>query len=76
MGNLHIYIPRWAGYVVRMGAMKNPYITLFLNPEWNRLRSRPRRRWEDNSRMDLRETGLEVVEWIFWLWIRSSGGLL
>jgi hypothetical protein len=26
--------------------------------------------------MDLRETGLEVVEWIFWLWIRSSGGLL
>jgi hypothetical protein len=25
---------------------------------------RPRRRWEDNIRMDLREIGWEVVDWI------------
>jgi len=25
---------------------------------------RPKRRWEDNIRMDLRETGWECVDWI------------
>jgi hypothetical protein len=26
---------------------------------------RPKRRWKDNIKMDLREIGLEVVEWIY-----------
>jgi hypothetical protein len=29
------------------------------NPKW-----RPKRRWEDNIRMDLRETGWEGVDWV------------
>jgi len=32
-------------------------------PEGKRTLGRPRRRWEDNIRMDLRETGWEVVDW-------------
>jgi hypothetical protein len=27
---------------------------------------RPRRRWEDNIKMDLREIGFGVVDWIHW----------
>jgi hypothetical protein len=33
-------------------------------PEWKRSLGKPRRRWEDNFGIDLRETGLEVVDWI------------
>jgi hypothetical protein len=33
-------------------------------PEGKRPLGRPRRRWEDGIRMDLREIGLGVVDWI------------
>jgi hypothetical protein len=33
-------------------------------PEGKRPLERPRRRWEDGIRMDLRETGLGGVDWI------------
>jgi hypothetical protein len=33
-------------------------------PEGKRLLGRPRRRWEDGIRMDLREIGLGGVDWI------------
>jgi hypothetical protein len=33
-------------------------------PEGNRPLGRPRRRWEDGIRMDLREIGLAGVDWI------------
>jgi len=33
-------------------------------PEGKRQLGRPRRRWEDNIRMDLRETGIYVAYWI------------
>jgi hypothetical protein len=33
-------------------------------PEGKRPLGRPRRRWEDNIKMDLREIGLDVVDWI------------
>jgi hypothetical protein len=33
-------------------------------PEGKRLLRRPRRRWEDNIRMDLREIGWGVMDWI------------
>jgi hypothetical protein len=33
-------------------------------PEGTRLLGRPRRRWEDGSRMDLREIGWGSVDWI------------
>jgi hypothetical protein len=33
-------------------------------PEGKESLARPRRRWEDNTRMDLREVRWEVVDWI------------
>jgi hypothetical protein len=33
-------------------------------PEGRRPLGRPRRRWEDNIRMDLREVGCECVDWM------------
>jgi hypothetical protein len=37
---------------------------------------RPKRRWVDNIKMDLREIGWEGVDWMQWLRIGTSGGLL
>jgi hypothetical protein len=37
------------------GAKKNAYRILERNPEGKRLSGRPRRKWEDNIEMDLRE---------------------
>jgi hypothetical protein len=42
----------WAGHVARMGEMRNAYI-LIERPEGKRPIVRPRRRWENNIRMDL-----------------------
>jgi hypothetical protein len=33
---------------------------------------RPRRRWEDSIRMDVREIGWEVVEWIHLAQVRDQ----
>jgi hypothetical protein len=40
-----------------MGEEKNVYRVLMGKPEGKRPLDRPRRRWEDGMRMDLRETG-------------------
>jgi hypothetical protein len=48
---------RWAGHVARMGEKRNSYRILVGKPEGKRPLGRPRRRWEDNIRMDLREIG-------------------
>jgi hypothetical protein len=40
------------------------YKVLVGKPEGKRPLGRPRRRWEDGIRMDLRETGLGGVDWI------------
>jgi hypothetical protein len=47
-----------------MGDMKNAYKILVGQPEGKRSCRRPRRRWEDNIRMDLREIGWEGVDWM------------
>jgi hypothetical protein len=47
-----------------MGEEKNLYKVLVGKPEGKRPLGRPRRRWEDGIRMDLRETGLGGVDWI------------
>jgi len=39
-------------------------IILIGKPEEKRPLRRPRRRWEDNIRMDLREIWCEVVDWM------------
>jgi hypothetical protein len=43
---------------------KNAYRILVGKPEGTRPLGRPRRRWEDNIRMDLREIGWGGMEWI------------
>jgi hypothetical protein len=55
---------RWAENVACMGEMRNAYNVLVGKPEGKRLFGRLGRRWEDGIRMDLRETGWEVVDWI------------
>jgi hypothetical protein len=55
---------RWAGHVARMGGGRNVYRVLVGKPEGKRPLERPRRRWEDGIKMDLREIGWGGVEWI------------
>jgi hypothetical protein len=50
---------RWAGHVARMGDERKVYKVLVGKPEGKRPLGRPRRRWDDGIRMDLRETGLD-----------------
>jgi hypothetical protein len=50
--------------VARMGEERNVYNVLVRKPEGKRPLGRPRRRWEDGIRMDLREIGLRGVDWI------------
>jgi hypothetical protein len=44
--------------------MRNAYITFVGKPGGNRPLRGPRRRREDNIRMDLREIGSESIDWI------------
>jgi hypothetical protein len=46
------------------GRREKLYKILVGKPEGKRPLRRPRRRWEDGIRMDLRETGLGCVDWI------------
>jgi hypothetical protein len=55
---------RWAGHVARKGEKRNVYRVLMEKPAGKRPLGRPRRRWEDGNRMDLREIGLGSVDWI------------
>jgi hypothetical protein len=55
---------RWAGHVARMGEMRGAYNILVGRPGGRRPLGRPRRRWEDNIKMDLREIGFGNVDWI------------
>jgi hypothetical protein len=47
-----------------MGGTRNAYSIVVGKPEKKRLLGRHRHSWDDNIRMDLREVGLEVVDWI------------
>jgi hypothetical protein len=47
-----------------MGEGKVVYRVLVGKPEGNRPLGRPRRRWEDNIRMDLQEVRSGYVDWI------------
>jgi hypothetical protein len=66
---------RWAGHVARMGEKRNACRILVGKPERKRALGRPRRRWVDNIKMDLREIGWDSMDWI-WLRKGTSGGLL
>ncbi|KAJ4433912.1 hypothetical protein ANN_16226, partial [Periplaneta americana] len=65
-------ICKWAGHVARMGESRNAYRVLVGRPEGKIPLGRPRLRWEDNIRMDLREVGSEDREWINFAWDRDQ----
>jgi hypothetical protein len=50
---------RWQRDIGRTGEMRSAYKILIGKSEGKRLLGRPKRRWEDNIRMDLRECGLD-----------------
>jgi hypothetical protein len=57
---------RWAGHVARMEEARGAYNILVGRTEGRRPLGRPRRRREDNIKMDLREIGFGDVDWIHW----------
>jgi hypothetical protein len=64
---------RWAGHVVRMGEGRSVYRVLLGRPEGKRPLGRPRRRWEDNIKLDLREIGIDGAKWILLVQDRNQG---
>ena len=55
---------RWAGHVAHMGQFRNAYRVFVGKPEGKRSIERPRRRWEGNINMDLREVDCDPGDWI------------
>ena len=54
----------WARHVACMGERSGIYRVLVGKPEEKRSLGRPRRRWEDNIKMDLQEVGCGGMDWI------------
>jgi len=55
---------RWAGHVAHMGKDRGVHRVLVGKPEGKRPLGRPRRRWEDNIKMDLQEVGGGRADWM------------
>ena len=52
---------RWAGHVARFGERRGIFVG---KPERKRPFGRPRRRWEDNIKMNLQEVRCGGMDWI------------
>ena len=55
---------KWAGHVARIEEGRSAFNLLTGKPTGNRHLRRPRRRWEANSRMDLKEIGINTRNWV------------
>ena len=55
---------RWAGHVARMEEGRSALKILTGKPTEKRPLGRPRRRWEDNIREDLKEIGINTRNWV------------
>ena len=55
---------RWAGPVARMDEGKSAFKILTDILTGKRPLGRPRRRWEDNIRMDLEKIGINADNWV------------
>ena len=55
---------RWAGHVARMEEGRSAFKILTGKPTGKRPLGRPRCRWEDNIRMDLKEIGISARNWV------------
>jgi len=67
---------RWAEHVARMGERRGVCRVLVGKPERKKPLGRPRRRWEDNIKMDLQEVGCGAWTGLIWLRIGAGGGNL
>jgi hypothetical protein len=66
---------RWAVHVTRMEEGRSAFKSLTGTPAGKRPLGRPRRRWEDNVRMDLKEVGINTRSGLIPLRIGIIGGL-
>jgi hypothetical protein len=55
---------RWAGHVACMGEGIGVYSVLVGRPVGKGPLERPRRKWENNIKMDLREIGIDGANWV------------
>jgi len=55
---------RWAGHVARMGEDRSVHRVLMGKLEGKKSLGRPRRRWEDNIKIDLQEVGGVCGDWM------------
>ena len=55
---------RWTGHVARMAEERSAFKILAGKPTGKRPLGRPRRRWDDNIRMDLEEIGINAGNWV------------
>jgi len=67
---------RWAECVARLGKRRGVYRILVGKAEGKRPLGRPRRRWEDNIKTDLKEVGCGGMDWIELAQHRAGGGHL
>jgi hypothetical protein len=67
---------RWAGHVARKRVGRGAYRILVGRPEGRRPLGRPRRRWENNIKMDLQEVGWGAWTGLMWLRTGTGGRLL
>ena len=54
----------WAGHVARIGERRGVYRGMVGKTEEKRPLGSPRKRWEDNIKMDLQEVGCGGLDWI------------
>ena len=56
---------RWTGHAARMEEGSSTFEILTGKPAGKRPLGRPRRRWEDNIRMDFKEIGINAGNWVY-----------
>jgi hypothetical protein len=54
----------WVGYVARIGLRRGLFWVLVGKREGERPMGRPRRKWDDNTKIDLQEVRCEYLDWI------------
>jgi hypothetical protein len=67
---------RWAGHVAYVVVRIGAYMVLVGKPVGRSPFERPRCRWEDNIKMNLREVGCGGMDWINLAEDRDTGRLL
>jgi hypothetical protein len=67
---------RWAGHVARIVEGRGAYRILVGRSEGRRPLGKPRRRWDDNIKMDLQNVAWRARTGFIWLRIGTGGGLL